>query len=244
MHPTSSPVVALGMIAVTLLVVTALVVGYGVATARRPVVFGIALAMWVALVGAAAASGVLRDAHARPPPIVVVVLGGMLLAVVAARSSIGERLARGLPLAALVGFHCFRLPLELVMHRAASEGTMPVQMSFSGWNFDIVSGASAIVVAWMIARDRAPRWLVVAWAVMSTALLGVIIAVAVASTPIFAAFGTAPERLNTWIGWFPFSWLPAVLVPAALFGQLVVFRRLATDRVSAALPARSARSRA
>ena len=38
------------------------------------------------------------------------------------------------------------------MHRAATEGVMPMQMSYSGQNLDIVSGVTAIVVAWMMAR--------------------------------------------------------------------------------------------
>ena len=111
---------------------------------------------------------------------------------------------------------------------------MPVQMSFSGWNFDIVTGASAIVVAWLVARGIAPRWLVLAWGLMSSVLLVVVVSIAIVSMPAFAAFGHSPDRLATWVGFFPFSWLPLLLVPAALFGQIVLFRRLAAERVSAA----------
>jgi hypothetical protein len=35
-------------------------------------------------------------------------------------------LVRGVPLWALVGFQIFRLPLELLMHRAYVEGLLPV----------------------------------------------------------------------------------------------------------------------
>lgn len=246
MHPSASLFVVLGMANVTLAVAIALVVGHAraarVTGAARGTTTGFALAVagWVVLVGVLGASGLLHREDVRPPPLAPVVLVGLVLAAVAARSSVGSRLARGLPLAALVGFHAFRLPLELVMHRAAAEGTMPAQMTFGGWNYDIVSGATAVVVAWLVARGTAPRWLVMGWAVLSSALLAVIVVVAVASTPLFAAFGSTPDRLNTWVGWFPFAWLPGVLVPAALFGQLVVFRRLAADRVSAP-PAEQAR---
>ena len=66
---------------------------------------------------------------------------------------------------------------------------------------------------------------------MSSVLLAVIIAIAIASTPVVSAFGTTPDRLNTWIGWFPFIWLPCVLVPAALLGQIVLVRRLRVDSI-------------
>jgi len=232
MHPSASLFVTAGMAACALGVAAGLVAGYGRAARgqgapRAGVVgFGVGIAVWLAVVAALGASGVLRR-DMRPPPLFPLVALGVVLAVATARSSIGARLARGLPLVALVGFHAFRLPLELVMHRAASEGVMPAQMTFGGWNYDIVSGATAVVVAWLIARGQAPRWLIRGWAVLSSLLLCVIVVVAVTSTPLFAAFGSSSERLNTWIGWFPFTWLPCFLVPAAILGQLVLFRRLA-----------------
>jgi len=162
----------------------------------------------------------------QPPPLMIVVAGSMALVLATVASRTGARLAAALPVAALVGFQAFRLPLELVMHRAATDGVMPKQMSYSGWNFDILTGATAIVVAWLAASGRAPRWLIVGWNVLGSALLLAIIAIAVASTPTFAAFGSRPEQLNTWIADPPYVWLPGVLVPAALFGHWLLWRKL------------------
>ena len=85
------------------------------------------------------------------------------------------------------------------MHRAAAAGVMPVQMSFSGWNFDIVTGATALVL--LPVADRVPRAVIVAWNVLGMALLAAILAIAVASTPLFAAFGS--DQLNTFVA-YPF----------------------------------------
>src|SRR5690348_17101392 len=82
-----------------------------------------------------AATGVLARFDARPPPFVILVVAILALGVALAFSSLGRALATGLPLVALVGFQGFRLPLELVMHRAADEGVMPAEMSFGGYNF-------------------------------------------------------------------------------------------------------------
>ena len=97
-------------------------------------------------------------------------------------------------------------------------------MSFSGYNFDILTGLTAIPVAWMVHRNSAPHWLLIAWNVMGCALLATIVAIAVAATPRFAAFG--PQQLNTWIADAPFVWLPGVLVQAALLGHLLTWRKL------------------
>lgn len=171
-----------------------------------------------------AEAGIVRQWERVPPPLVPLVLVAMAVALAAALSPFGGRLVARVPLAAVVGFQAFRLPLELAMHRAALDGLMPVQMSYSGWNFDIVTGVSAVVVAGLMAADVAPRGLVVLWNALGSVLLVTIVAIAVASTPMFAAFG--PDRLNTWVADAPYVWLPGVLVPAALFGHLVTWRAL------------------
>jgi len=140
-------------------------------------------------------------------------------------SSAGKFLATGLSLTALVGFQVFRLPLELVMHEAAVAGVMPPQMTFTGWNFDIVTGLTAGVLAPLVALGRAPRWLVLAWNVMGLGLVLVVMTIGFVSTPMIGAFGD--RALNTWIAYFPFVWLPAVMVAAAIAGHVLVFRRLA-----------------
>ena len=54
------------------------------------------------------------------------------------------RPANHVPLWILVAVQGFRLPLELAMHRLYERGIMPEQMSYSGRNFDIVTGATAL----------------------------------------------------------------------------------------------------
>jgi hypothetical protein len=84
------------------------------------------------------------------------------------------------------------------------------------------------VVAALAARGKAPRWLVVAWNVLGSVLLAVILAIAVASLPGWAAFGSEPARLNTWIAYFPFVWLPAGPVSGAVLGHALLWRRLSS----------------
>lgn len=191
-----------------------------------------AVAIWLGVTFALAASGLLARFDLSPPPIMPVLVASLVAGVAVGASRLGGKLAHGLPLAALVGIQAFRLPLELIMHRAAAEGVMPAQMSFGGWNYDIVTGAAALALAPF--ADRLPRAVLLAWNVLGSALLTVIVAVAVVSTPFIHAFGTAPERLNTFIAAPPFIWLPAVLVAAALAGHIVIFRALAAAPVVAA----------
>lgn len=191
---------------------------------RRTARVGAAVLAWLSLTALIAASGVLRRFDVTPPPFAVFALAVGVVGIAVACSSLGTLLVRGLPLWVLVGFQVFRVPLELVMHRAYVEGVMPVQMSYSGRNYDILTGITAGVLGLWLARGRVPRWVVVLWNCLGFALLVNVVAIAVVSTPLFRWFGD--ERLNTFVTYPPFIWLPGVLVTAALMGHILVWRRL------------------
>src|SRR5262245_26556666 len=172
---------------------------------RRTALAALAMALWLTLVAALGLSGLLGRFDLRPPPMALWFGATLLLPVVLALSSLGQRLAHAVPLAALVGFQSFRLPLELLMHRAATDGLMPRVMSYPGYNFDIVTGTTARLPVIALARGQVPRGVVVAWNFMGLVLLAVIGGIAFAASPIFAAFG--PENVNVWVTRFPYSWM-------------------------------------
>lgn len=202
-------------------------VGLGVlctAGQRRAGLFTLVVGAWLAAAAALGLNGFFAQ-DGLPPRFMFLLLPTLALPLLFGLSRTGAQLAKA-PLSLLVAFHAFRLPLELVMHQAAAEGVMPPQMTFTGMNFDIMTGVTALIVAALAARGWAPRWLLLGWNALGTLLLVVILAIAVASLPAFAAFGDEPARLNTWVAYFPFVWLPAGLVSAAVLGHVVLWRRL------------------
>ncbi len=207
---------------VTLLVVVAV---FKTSQRRGAIVFAVGVALWLASTGLLASVGYFARFEGLPPPLFLLLLPTLSLPILLGLSRTGSALAR-LPLAPLVLFHAFRLPLELVMHRAAVEGTMPAQMTYTGLNFDIVSGVTALVVGGLALFGLAPRWLLLAWNALASLLLAAIVLIAVASLPQFKVFGHEPSRVNTWVAHFPFVWLPAGLVAAGLLGHVILWRRL------------------
>ena len=199
--------------------------GESPATRRRWMIgTGLGTVVWLLLTAGVAATGVLRRFDIAPPPLAWVLLSVTALGILVPYSPLGTRLIRGLPLAALVGYQVFRFPLELLMHRAYIEGVMPVQMSYSGWNFDILTGIGAGLLGLALLRWDVPRVVVHIWNVAGFALLVNIVTIAVLSTPAFGWFGR--DRLNVFVLYPPFVWLPAVMVTAALMGHLLVWRKL------------------
>jgi hypothetical protein len=195
-------------------------------------VVGAVIVFWLLLPGALALLGAL-DRYA-PLPTPGFILFGLLTAgtVALAFSQFGTRLVSAIPMAGLVGYQAFRVPLEFALHGLYADGVIPVQMTYSGRNFDIVTGLLAIVLALLLRAGRCPRWLVLAWNILGCALLLNIFVVALLSTPApFRAFMNEPANLLP--STFPYVWLPTFLVQAALFGHLLVFRALGRSRLSA-----------
>ena len=180
----------------------------------------IATAAWLGATLALAASGRLSFTS-RPPTAGILIAAAVVLAVAVATSRLGSRLATGIPLAALVGVQAFRFPLEVLLHRAYREGLVPVQMSYSGFNFDILTGLSAIVVALYVARRPDAVVVVRVWNAAGIVLLVNILTIAVLSTPTpIRVFHNEPA--NEWIAHAPWVWLPSVFVVAAIIGHIVI----------------------
>jgi len=192
--------------------------------ARATLFAGIGTGAWLTITWQLAASGVLQRWNATPPPFALLVLTIVLVGLRVALGPIGRRFAQTLPLWLLIAVQGFRLPLEMAMHGLYERGIMPVQMSYNGRNYDILTGATALVVAVMVYRGAlGVRW-VKLWNAIGLILLINVVTVAILSTPRVAYFGAA--RLSTFVTYVPFVWLPAVMVLAALVGHLMIFRAL------------------
>ena len=194
-------------------------------TRRRAMLITVGVAaVWMTLTWRAAESGILRLWSATPPPFALLVVAILGVTAALACTGYGRRLALGLPLWVLIGIQGFRLPLELAMHAMYERGVMPEQMSYSGRNFDILTGITALIVAWLVFSDRVGRRVVLTWNVLGLLLVINVVTVGILSTPRFRLFGD--DRLNVFITYPPFIWLPAVMVLAALAGHVIVFRAL------------------
>lgn len=189
----------------------------------------IALAYAVAVLGISAllaASGVLADLDARPPRAALLVGAVTLGTVVLAFTRFGERIAQAWLLWALVIAQSFRLLVEVLLAWGHAAGVVPVEVTWSGWNYDVVTGITALILGLWMWRGSVPRWVVAAWNGLGLVLLAIVVVTAIRSA--FGFLETAP-RLRLPATW-PGVWLPVWLVQMALLGHLLVFRALRQKR--------------
>jgi hypothetical protein len=219
-----------------LVLVVAVLVAIGLRRSARlgPLAVSGLLFAYLAVPGMLAAAGALDRYTPLPAPALLVVLALTLCTVAFCFSPLGTRLAAGASLGAVVALQAFRIPVELMLHRLHTEGIVPVQMTYVGRNFDILTGISGLLLgAWLLSGRPVPRQVVLAWNVLGIALLANIVITAVLSTPVpFRRFLDQPP--HTLPSTFPFVWLPSFLVQVALGSHLLVFRRLRMNKRSVA----------
>jgi len=145
----------------------------------------------------------------------------LLVAIGLGASSVGARIAAATPLAILVGFQAFRLPLELVLHSWAAQRTIPETMTWTGQNFDIVSGIVALIAAPFANRSRAAAW---AANIIGSVLLLNVMRGALFSLPLPFGWHVSPPLLVALH--LPYAFIGPVCVGGALFGHIVLTRKL------------------
>lgn len=128
-----------------------------------------------------------------------------------------RRFLSSLPLTVLTLIHVIRIPVEFCLLWLHQSGQVPIEMTFEGRNFDILSGITAPIVYFLAFRNgRVNRWLLLAWNVGALMLLANIVTIAVLAFPSpFQMVGL--NQPNIGVTYFPFIWLPAVIVPIVFF---------------------------
>lgn len=181
---------------------------------------------WLAAFMLTSQRGVFTHFDRIPPPMAIMLAGVVLISIAIGLSSFGRN-AAVLPFASLIGLQAFRFPLELLMHRGVTLGIVPVELSYTGYNFDIATGISAAAIAIALSRGVAiPRSVLWIWNLYGVYCLAAILVVAVLGSPMVHRFGTDPRHVNTWVLFFPYVLVPTQLVVTALSAHMVITRKL------------------
>jgi hypothetical protein len=126
-----------------------------------------------------------------------------------------------LPVPALVAFQGFRLPLELVLHSRVAQGVIPSTMTWTGKNWDIISGVVALIATPFCRRSVAWAWIA---NVVGLALLINVMRVAVLSSPV--SFGWPITPKVELIYHVPYALIIPVCIGGALIGHIALTRAL------------------
>ena len=187
---------------------------------------------WTALTAALAVSGTLVRFDSSRPWIPILVLTQLVFVVwVSLFSSWSGYLAQ-IPQLHLVGLQCFRIPVEFLMAEMAARKLLAIEMTFYGRNFDILAGATAVMLAIWLRRDgeESLRPIVLGWNLIGLCLVTAVLAHGMLSVPY--PFQLLHLSVPTFVvAVFPVTWLLTVLVPIAYLLHLVSIRRGLAGRI-------------
>lgn len=188
------------------------------------------LPLWIFFQAVVALGGFYANATSFPPRLVLFAILPAILCIGAYflffRSTFIERL----PLQTLTLLHTVRIPVEIVLLWLSFAGAVPQMMTFEGRNFDILSGLLAPLVYWVVFRGgRVRRGVLAAYNVLGILLLANIVSIAALSLPSPMQVLNL-DQPNRAVLYFPYVWLPAIVVPIVLFAHLASLWKLFRER--------------
>ncbi len=120
--------------------------------------------------------------------------------------------------------HVLRVPVEIILFQLYKDGQVPQIMTFQGWNLDIITGITAVPFLLILLLKRSlPEKAFRLWNIFGIILLGIIVTTAILSAPSPLQI-LAYEHPNLAILNFPYTLLPATVVPIALLSHLLLLR--------------------
>lgn len=219
--------------------VTALAIGLLYYVSHRSRRTLLVLLAWLLGQGALALSSFYTVATGWPPRLALLLLPPAALLLGLVGTAGGRRYLDSLHLDTLTLLHVVRLPVELVLFGLFLHQAVPREMTFAGRNWDILMGLSTPVVYCLVRRQWLGTRGLLLWNLVGLGLLLHIVVTAVLSAP--SPFQRlAFEQPNVAILYFPFNWLPSVVVPVVVLAHVAALRQLLAKGVgedAAELPA-------
>lgn len=188
-------------------------------------ILSILLPFWLIFQATVSVTGFYKVTDSVPPRLVIFGIVPALVPIVALFIFARDFILR-LPLQTLTIIHIVRIPVELVLHWLYQNGQIPQLMTYEGVNFDILSGITAPIIYWFAFRGgKIHKSVLLIWNFLALGLLLNIVIRALLSFPS-PLQQLAFEQPNRAIMFFPFIWLPTVVVPIVLFSHLVSIYQL------------------
>ncbi len=179
--------------------------------------------LWYIVVSYIGTKGIISKLESFPSPLIYFLVGVIFISFILATTKIGEAAAQ-LDWHYIIGFHGFRILMELAVYAAYLEDLAPVHITFMGLNFNILAGISALLIAPSV-MYRSRLRLIKAWNYFSLMLLLSTLGLYALSVPSSFQYFTGDKSM-AWVSSVPYIYHLGVLLFFALFGHWVVFKKI------------------
>ena len=156
------------------------------------------------------------------PPRLVWLLGPSILLLI---TGLINKRTRGLMLAVedknWILIHLIRIPVELFIYWWFLKDLVPEIMTFTGRNFDILIGISAVLIYYFgFVKEVLNPWIIIGWNLIGLAFLINIVVIAIFSAPTaIQVYGF--DQPNNAVLVFPYIYLPVIIVPLVFLAHVL-----------------------
>jgi len=174
---------------------------------------------WQTIIGVAVLKGIFRQS---PEFFPVAIIGTMILSILWLKHVDRQKM----DLRMLLAVHILRIPVELILYQLFLQHKIPEQMTFKGWNPDILMGISALFLLLYTAfgRGQLNKIFFIAWNVAGIFALAFIVSIAILSSPLpIQQF--AFEQPNIAVLQIPYCFLPTCIVPVVLMSHILLMTK-------------------
>lgn len=188
--------------------------------------FLILISVWLLLQAVLGLQSFYTVTNTMPPRFQLLLVPPLLLIIVLFSTKRGRAFIDSLNLKTLTIIHTVRIPVEIVLYWLFMRKTIPELMTFEGRNFDILVGITAPIIYYLVfVRKLGGKTLLLFWNIAGLLFLFNIMFYGILSAPTpFQQYGF--DQPNIAVLHFPFLFLPACIVPLALFSHLSSIRKL------------------
>ncbi|WP_299216646.1 hypothetical protein [uncultured Aquimarina sp.] len=182
--------------------------------------------IWMLVVGVLGVTGFYQKLETFPPRFTLLLAPTILFVLILFTNKNNEKFIDSLSIKCLTIVHIVRIPVEITLYLVFLSGLVPDLMTFDGYNYDIISGITAPIIYYLVfVKKTIGRKGLLIWNIVCLGLLINILVIAVlsAQTPFQQL---AFDQPNIGVTYFPFVWIPAVIVPIVLFSHLASIRQL------------------
>ncbi|OIQ15809.1 MAG: hypothetical protein BM557_10955 [Flavobacterium sp. MedPE-SWcel] len=137
-------------------------------------------------------------------------------------SSVLDKLPTHVP----IFYQSFRAFIEVLFYFTFTQGILPKQVTFDGYNYDVLLGISAIFMGFYAMRKNASKKLLIVWNIIGIGIVLFAAFIFITSFYVPSVWGESTEFISQEFNQFPFLLLPTFLMPSAIFVHILSITQL------------------
>lgn len=181
---------------------------------------------WMIIQSVISLTGFYFNEFTKPPRFIALGLPPVVFIIILFSTTKGKVFINKLNIRWLTVLQSIRILVEIVLYMLFISKSIPQIMTFEGRNFDILAGISAPIVYYLAFKKQTlSKKLLLIWNILSLLLLfNIVVIAALSLQTTLQQF--ALDQPNIALTYFPFIWLPSVVVPIVLLSHLASLKQI------------------